>query len=247
MRACLAGVGLRFANGTQALQGMDLTLRAGERLALLGPSGCGKSSVLRLLAGLLAPTAGEVVLAGARPALVFQQPTLMPWASVLDNVALPLRLAGHARRPARAAAAESLARVGLQDFGEAMPHELSGGMAMRAALARALLNQPELLLLDEPFGALDEISREALGAQLLALHARQPAMGLLLVTHSVFEAVALADRVLVMGPRPGRVVAELDVAGQRGTGDWTTQDGYFRLVREAQQVLAAGLQASKSK
>lgn len=241
--ASLAGVDLRFAGGLQALQGLSLTLHAGERVALLGPSGCGKSSVLRLLAGLLEPTAGQVETATERCALVFQQATLMPWASVLDNVALPLRLQGRSAPDARAAAAAQLAAVGLQDFQQALPHELSGGMAMRAALARALVTAPDLLLLDEPFGALDEISREQLGAQLLALHAKQSRMGMLLVTHSVFEAVALADRVLVMSPRPGRVLAELDVASSRTPDHWTQQDAYFQLVRQAQTALAQGLAA----
>jgi NitT/TauT family transport system ATP-binding protein len=246
MLARLQGVGLRFEGGTQALAGLSLTLQAGERLALLGPSGCGKSSVLRLLAGLLATSEGRVEVASERRALVFQQATLMPWASVLDNVALPLRLAGRPQAEAQAAASAQLAAVGLQGFERALPHELSGGMAMRAALARALVTAPELLLLDEPFGALDEISREQLGRQLLTLHAASPGMGLLLVTHSVFEAVALADRMLVMSARPGRVVAEIAVAAQRaaaGSADWAQQDAYFQLVRQAQLALAAGVSA----
>jgi NitT/TauT family transport system ATP-binding protein len=243
MLARLDGVGLRFGSGTQALAGFDLQVQRGERLALLGPSGCGKSSALRLLAGLLAASEGQVEVSTERRALVFQQATLMPWASVLDNVALPLRLAGRAKPEAQAAAAQQLAAVGLQDFGAALPHELSGGMGMRAALARALVTFPELLLLDEPFGALDEISRDQLGQQLVQLHAASPGMGLLLVTHSVFEAVLLADRVLVMSPRPGRVLAEIDVAAQRTAPDWAQQDAYFQLVRRAQQALAAGLHA----
>lgn len=244
--ASLSGVDLRFGGGTLALHQLGLTLHAGERLALLGPSGCGKSSALRLVAGLLRPTQGDVTVApGQQTACVFQQATLMPWANGVDNVALPLRLAGVAKAAARTAAHAALDHVGLPaDAAAALPHELSGGMAMRVALARALVTAPTLLLLDEPFGALDEISREQLGRQLLVLHAAQPGMALLLVTHSVFEAVALADRVLVMSPRPGRVVAELDIAARRSAHDWTQQDAYFDLVRDAQRALAQGLGAS---
>jgi NitT/TauT family transport system ATP-binding protein len=240
----LTDVGLRFASGTQALQGLNLALKAGERVALLGPSGCGKSSVLRLLGGLLQPSSGSLQMpAGLRLGSVFQQATLLPWATVLDNIALPLRLQGQSRQKARAHAEPLLARVGLQGFGKALPHELSGGMQMRAALARALVQEPDLLLLDEPFGALDEITREQLGRELLQWHAARPQLALLLVTHSVFEAVALADRVLVMGPRPGRVIGELVLPTERGA-DWSTQDSYFALVRDAQRLLAGGLGAS---
>lgn len=244
----LRGVGLRFGEGAPVLQGLDLALQAGERVALLGPSGCGKSSALRLLAGLLQPSQGTRTPA-TPPALgcVFQEPRLLPWASTLDNVALPLRLAGTAAASARAQARAALAEVGLDEAKALLPHQLSGGMAMRAALARALLMQPALLLLDEPFGALDEITRERLGRALLGWHAQRPAMAVLLVTHAVFEAVALADRVLVMSPRPGRVLAELDVRAARGTQDaeaWPRSDAYFDTVRRAQQALAAGWQGA---
>lgn len=237
----LESIALRFGALT-VLEGLDLRLRAGERVALLGPSGCGKSSVLRMIGGLLQPSAGQLRFdAGHAPRLacVFQQATLMPWAAVQDNVGLPLRLQGRSRADARAAAQPLLDLVGLSGFAQALPHELSGGMQMRAALARALVTEPEVLLLDEPFGALDEITRERLGQELLAWCAARPAMACLLVTHSVFEAVALADRVLVMDPRPGRVRLELEL--RRGDGEWTRSDAYFALVREAQLALAAGL------
>lgn len=238
-------VGLRFGS-LQVLQGLSLAMQAGERLALLGPSGCGKSSALRLLAGLLQPGSGRMLLPPAlRRAVVFQRPTLMPWEPVRDNVALPLRLAGEALDAVDAA----ITRVGLAGFERALPHELSGGMQMRVALARAWVTAPELLLLDEPFGALDEITRQRLGAELLAWCDSQPGLALLLVTHSVFEAVALAERVLVMSPRPGRVVAELDLRAARTAtaataGAWTQSDAYFDAVRQAQAALAQAMEAA---
>ncbi|MFO1249900.1 MAG: ABC transporter ATP-binding protein [Inhella sp.] len=237
----LDDLSLRFGE-LAVLQGLHLRLQAGERLALLGPSGCGKSTVLRVLSGLLPPGGGQLRL--ARPlrfGSVFQQPTLLPWASVQDNVALPLRLQGSTKAAARAQALPLLERVGLAGFAQALPHELSGGMQMRAAFARALVNAPDVLLLDEPFGALDEITRERLGQELLAWCAARPELAVVLVTHSVFEAVALADRVLVLGPRPSRVLLELDIRGERTSSDWTRQDAYFALVRQAQQALADAL------
>ncbi|RVT85031.1 ABC transporter ATP-binding protein [Inhella crocodyli] len=243
----LTDLGLRFG-GLTVLQGLNLRLRAGERVALLGPSGCGKSSVLRVLAGLQAPSEGRLAFdAGYAPrwGSVFQQATLMPWARTVDNVALPLRLQGLGAGAARERAAAQMARVGLGGFERAYAHELSGGMQMRAALARALVTEPEALLLDEPFGALDEITRERLGQELLARCAEQPSLAVLLVTHSVFEAVSLADRIVVMSPRPGRVRAEIDVASARSAEGWAQSDAYFALVRQAQEALAAGMQTAQ--
>jgi NitT/TauT family transport system ATP-binding protein len=231
----LQAVSLRFG-AVEALRDCSLAVRPGERVALLGPSGCGKSSVLRLLAGLLQPSSGQLQRRhGLQLGCVFQQPRLLPWASVHDNVALPLRLAGQPLE----AVAPLLAQVGLQGFEQALPHALSGGMQMRTALARALVTTPELLLLDEPFAALDDITRQRLGAALLDWQAVRPELALLLVTHNVFEAVALADRVLVMSARPGRVLMELDVKAQRTAADWPLQDRYFALVREARLGLEA--------
>jgi NitT/TauT family transport system ATP-binding protein len=209
----LCGVGKTFARGIVALKGFDLTVRDGEFVALLGPSGCGKSSALRIIAGLSEPSQGTVELA-AGPAggigFVFQDPTLMPWATVADNVELPLKLARAETRPALAAVAQALAHVGLGDFAQAYPRELSGGMKMRTSIARALVTEPALLLMDEPFAALDEITRFKLNNDLLTLW-QNLRRTVIFVTHSVFESVYLAQRIVVMTPRPGRVFAEIDV------------------------------------
>ena len=206
----LDDVHLRFGGTVDALAGVRLSVAPGEFVALLGPSGCGKSTALRLAAGLLEPSSGRVRRGGdeSATAFVFQEPTLMPWASVFDNVWLPLRLQGRPRPQAEAAVRAQLAAVGLADFERAYPAQLSGGMKMRASIARALVTRPALLLMDEPFAALDDLTRQKLQQDLLAWWQRlQPAV--LFVTHHVSEAVALSGRVLVMSPRPGRVVAEV--------------------------------------
>jgi NitT/TauT family transport system ATP-binding protein len=211
----LGDVHLRFAGGVQALAGMSLALAPGDFVALLGPSGCGKSTALRLLAGLQAPSAGSVrspalESGGAHTAFVFQEPTLMPWASVFDNVWLPLRLQGRTRAQAAPAVRELLAAVGLSDFERSVPAQLSGGMKMRTSIARALVTHPSVLLMDEPFAALDDLTRQKLHGDLLQWWQRlQPAT--VFVTHNVAEAVFLSRRVLVMSPRPGRVVSEVVV------------------------------------
>jgi len=196
----LSGVVKRYANGQLALDGLDLTVGAGEFVSLVGPSGCGKSTALRLMAGLETPSTGKLRRRGGEmPALgfVFQDPTLMPWARVADNVFLPLRLAGQSRDEAAAAVHEALERVGLAQRADAWPRELSGGMRMRVSIARALVTRPQLLLMDEPFAALDEISRQRLDDDLLALW-REQQFAVVFVTHSVDEAVYLSERVLVM-------------------------------------------------
>lgn len=205
MSAMLRARGLSFAHPGQAplFEGLTLDVRAGALIVLLGPSGCGKSTLLRLLGGLLAPTAGAVEReAGLRVAMVFQEPRLLPWRSVAGNLDFALEAAGlpRADRPARIAAA--LDRVGLHGHAEAAPHTLSGGMAQRAALARALCVEPDVLLLDEPFAALDPQRREALGAHLRGL--LRPSLAMVLVSHDVHEAAALADRVVVFGGAPAQ-------------------------------------------
>jgi len=214
----LQHVGKSFPNGIVALDGLDLSVRPGEFLTLLGPSGCGKSTALRILAGLSEPTSGIVEWAGADPAarqsrrnigFVFQEPTLMPWATVKGNVRLPLHLKGRdADWVPRVHAA--LDRVGLAGLGELYPRELSGGMKMRASIARALVLEPPILLMDEPFAALDEITRFRLNDDLLALW-RTLGKTVVFVTHSVFESVYLSNRIVVMTPRPGRVFRELAI------------------------------------
>ena len=197
-----------YPNGTQALLPVSLQVRAGEFLTLLGPSGCGKSTLLKMVAGLLAPSSGRVAARSQRLAFVFQEATLMPWARVGANVRLPLDLAGLPREHADARVNDALKLVGLHGFVNHLPRELSGGMQMRVSIARALVTQPQLLLMDEPFGALDEITRNRLDGELLDLWQAQQ-LTTLFVTHSIHEAVFLSQRVLVMAARPGRVVDEV--------------------------------------
>jgi NitT/TauT family transport system ATP-binding protein len=209
--AALHDVSHRYASGVQALDRVRLAIEAGTFVSLLGPSGCGKSTALRLLAALESPTQGTVQRDGhARIGFVFQEPTLMPWASVADNVALPLVLQRWPRERIDAAVAAALAAVGLAEFARAVPRELSGGMKMRASIARALVTQPHLLLLDEPFAALDEITRFKLNRDLLALWQAQRFTAVF-VTHSVYEAVFLSQRVVVMSARPGRVADDIAI------------------------------------
>jgi len=236
------GLGKRFPGGTEALSGIDLALGAGEFLSLLGPSGCGKSTLLRLIAGLAQPTEGTLAWSGARPRIgfVFQEPTLMPWTTALENVRLPLRLAAAlGRDEQRGRAAAALADVGLAGFEHAYPRELSGGMRMRVSLARALVTEPALLLMDEPFAALDELTRNRLNDDLLALWAgRAGATTVVFVTHSVFESVYLSSRIVVMSPRPGRIAEELgiDAPAPRPPGFRTSAD-YAALCRAASEAL----------
>jgi NitT/TauT family transport system ATP-binding protein len=217
-----------------ALGPFDLAVQAGEIVALVGPSGCGKSTALRLLAGLEAPTRGRVTRAAGRgeTSVVFQAPTLAPWLTAEANVALPLELAGVARSEARTRARRALERVGLAGAFAARPAQLSGGMAMRASLARALVTQPRLLLLDEPFAALDEITRRRLADDLLAIWAEaRPAI--VFVTHNVEEAVYMAGRVVVMTGGPGRLAGEtiIEAPTPRPAGFRTTPA--FRAAAEA--------------
>ena len=208
------GVSKVFANGVEALADVSLDVEAGEFLSVLGPSGCGKSTLLRLIAGLAEPTTGTIDWSDdkgrADLGFVFQEPTLMPWATALANVALPLKLRGVAKSEREARAAQALDNVGLKGFERVWPRELSGGMKMRVSLARALVVQPRLLLMDEPFAALDEITRHRLNDDLLELW-QASGVTIVFVTHSVFESVFLSQRIVVMTARPGRGSAELAV------------------------------------
>jgi NitT/TauT family transport system ATP-binding protein len=203
-------VGKRFANGVDALSDLSFEVREGEFVSLLGPSGCGKSTALRLIAGLIAPDHGAIHWNGARPELgfVFQEPTLMPWADALTNARLPLDLQKTSRAKGEAQATHALSRLGLDDFLHAYPRQLSGGMKMRVSIARALAARPRVLLMDEPFAALDEPTRQSLNDDLLAL-SREDGITVIFVTHSVMEASYLSDRVLVMSPRPGRIKSQV--------------------------------------
>jgi NitT/TauT family transport system ATP-binding protein len=206
----LSGVTKIFANGVAALGPLDLDVNAGEFLSLVGPSGCGKSTTLRVIAGLLAPSSGAVSFPGARPEIgfVFQEPTLMPWTDALANARLPLDLKRMSRGEADDRAARALARVGLKGFEKSYPRELSGGMKMRVSIARAMAAEPKLLLMDEPFAALDEMTRQSLNDDLLKLW-HEEGLTVIFVTHSVFESSYLSSRVVVMTPRPGRIAADI--------------------------------------
>ena len=231
------GAALTYQDGTEALRPLDLAVEQGEFVSLLGPSGCGKSTLLKLMAGLLAPSAGTVAVDRSRLAFVFQAPTLMPWASVATNVRLPLDLAGTPRRRADARVADALALVGLDGFASRLPRALSGGMQMRVSIARALVMEPGLLLMDEPFGALDEITRYKLDAELLALW-RSRGLTVVFVTHSIHEAVFLSTRIVMMAARPGRIVEEVAVdEPYPRTQDFTVTPRFAALARRVQDSL----------
>ncbi len=242
----LHNVGKRFPAGVNAIEAVSLDIAEGDFLALLGPSGCGKSTLLRIIAGLAEPTAGRIdwrTDVTGRIGFVFQEPTLMPWATALRNVALPLELAGMPRAEAERRAAESLARVDLAGFEGSYPRMLSGGMKMRVSIARALVTKPRLLLMDEPFAALDEITRHRLNEDLLRLW-QQERFTAIFVTHSTFESVFLAERIVVMSPRPGRIMAELHVPpADRATPEFRTSDVYAAHCRAVSHALEAAMAA----
>jgi NitT/TauT family transport system ATP-binding protein len=246
----LRSVSKTFDNGVEALRNFSFEVQDGEFVSLLGPSGCGKSTALRLIAGLSDPTSGtidwrdgtaEKTAAEREISFVFQDATLMPWASVFDNIWLPFRLRGQSRDEARRAVEEAIALVGLGEFAGAYPRELSGGMRMRVSIARALATKPRLLLMDEPFAALDEITRFKLNDELLDLWQRQR-FTVVFVTHSVFESVYLSNRLAVMRPRPGRVVEEVVIdAPYPRTPDFRTSPLYNDYCRRVSDALASAM------
>ncbi|WP_455853334.1 ABC transporter ATP-binding protein [Pantoea endophytica] len=240
-----------YPNGTRALLPVDLTIRQGEFVSLLGPSGCGKSTLLKMIAGLIEPTDGKLMLfrrdrrENQRElplSFVFQEATLMPWSNVHKNVRLPLDLAGVPRAEADTRVREILELVGLGQFGHVLPRELSGGMQMRVSIARGLVTRPKVLLMDEPFGALDEITRNKLDSDLLDLWQEQK-LTVVFVTHSIQEAVFLSQRVIMMAARPGRVVDDIRIETT------TPRDDEFRVSQHfthyAQQLQRGLLAASK--
>lgn len=242
---CISLRNLTFAysNGVQALASIDLAIGCGEFVAVLGPSGCGKSTLLRLVAGLLpAPHRSAVERRddNASLACVFQNPALMPWTTVERNVRLPLALGGR-RDDARVE--QALRLVGLEAFRHVYPRELSGGMQMRASIARALVTQPRLLLMDEPFAALDEITRQRLDAELRALWARQ-SLTVMFVTHSIVEAVFLSTRIVVMSERPGRIVGEIIVDEPQRDDDFRGSARFAAYCADAGRLLRAGMPSS---
>ena len=241
----LRGVTKTYANGVTALGPIDLGVHRGEFVSLLGPSGCGKSTALRIIAGLSPPTSGLLEVAGMTSratrqrsiGFVFQEPTLMPWATVRDNVFLPLRLTKETRAVTQARISEVLSNVGLSEYADLYPRELSGGMKMRVSLARALVTNPDLLLMDEPFAALDEITRFRLNNDLLELW-RRLRKTVIFVTHSVFESVYLSQRVIVMTPRPGRISAEFVIEETERSEEFRTSAAYAAHCRDVSRALA---------
>ncbi len=242
----IAHVGRRFPTGTEALRDASLRLETGDFVALLGPSGCGKSTLLRLIAGLDRPDSGALIWDAGQPpdpgdtGYVFQDATLLPWATAAENVFLPLRLRGLSRDQAQPAIAEALARVGLTGFENARPRQLSGGMRMRVSIARGLVTKPRLLLMDEPFAALDEFTRHRLQADLVAMQA-DLGCTVVFVTHSIYEAAFLARRIVLMTPRPGRIAREMTSPLTHGQ-DTRLDPAYATLVAAISQAMEAALQ-----
>jgi len=236
-----------FANGARGLAPIQLSIRQGEFVSLIGPSGCGKSTLLKLIANLIEPTDGKMLWwrggfdrvgsAGRRLAFVFQDPTLMPWAKIDANIRLPLDLAGLDRKAADRRVAQALALVGLTDAARRYPRQLSGGMRMRVSIARALVTEPNLLLMDEPFGALDEFTRNRLDEDLVRLSWERRLTNVF-VTHSIYEAVFLSSRIVVMAANPGRVFGEFTVDAPFPRGqDFRNSDRFAGLCRDLSDLL----------
>lgn len=244
----LSGVSRVFtgrSGSVEALRDINLTVAKGEFVAIVGRSGCGKSTLLRLIAGLIPATSGQITVAGERVtrarrdiALLFQRPALLPWRSVLDNVLLPVEIFGWSKAKHRARALELLNMVGLGGFEKRLPHELSGGMQQRVSLCRSLIAEPRVMLMDEPFSALDAITREELSVELQRLHMETSAT-IVFVTHSIDEAILLADRVVVLSPRPGRIrqILDIDIPRPRSLGRNAHLEEVARCSAELHELL----------
>lgn len=237
MTIVFADVTKRFDTGTVAVEHADLRIEQGEFVAIVGPSGCGKSTLLRMAAGLDQPSSGTVSLGTSSIGFIFQEPTLLPWRTVRANVELCAELGGVDREQTKRMAAETISAVGLDQFADQLPRTLSGGMKMRASMARALTLAPDVLLLDEPFGALDEMTRETMQTELARICAETGA-AVVFVTHSIPEAVFLSDRVVVMSPRPGRIreILTMDLRGER-TEELREDEAFFERVSAVREAL----------
>ncbi len=253
----MRGVSKIFANGTLALSGMSMDVKGGEFLSLLGPSGCGKSTALRIIAGLGAASSGTIDWPSSRInarglpegdiGFVFQEPTLMPWQTTFGNAYLPLKLRGVSKAAGRDQIMETLDLVGLADFAGAYPRELSGGMKMRVSIARALVTRPKLLLMDEPFAALDEITRQRLNDDVLRLW-HQSGITVIFVTHSVFESTYLSNRIVVMKARPGQVYADLSLDPPAEREDhYRTSEGYRAMCARVSEALQGAIHGGESR
>ncbi|QDG79427.1 ABC transporter ATP-binding protein [Labrenzia sp. PHM005] len=242
-----------FENGTTALNDFSLDICKGEFVSLLGPSGCGKSTALRIITGLTAPSSGKVTWPLEAPqetdhelSFVFQEPTLMPWSTVFGNVYLPLRLKGLSKKAARGDVMDALKMVGLAEAADSYPRELSGGMKMRVSIARALVTKPKILLMDEPFAALDEITRFKLNNDLLELW-QSFGLTVVFVTHSVFESVYLSNRIVVMAARPGRIFSDLNIHAPYPRDEaFRTSTAYAGFCREISETLHSAMTASET-
>lgn len=240
-------IGKVYPNGTVAVQQANLQAGEGEFLCFVGPSGCGKSTIFNMIAGLTDHTSGTLSVLGTTPkearkqneiAFVFQEHTLLPWAKLIDNVTMPLTLRGVPKKERIAEGERVLELVGLKDYIKVLPRQLSGGMKMRVSIARALISRPKLLLMDEPFGALDEITRQTLQDELLRIWQQDKKMTVLFITHNVFEAVFLSTRVVVMTPRPGKIseIIDIDMPFPR-TDDYRAMPEFGSYVRRISDVL----------
>ncbi|MGO4538929.1 ABC transporter ATP-binding protein [Paenibacillus sp. 2TAB19] len=243
----LQHVGKKYPNGTVAVQQASLRVGEGEFLCFVGPSGCGKSTIFNMIAGLTAPTEGRLTVMGTTPkealrhndiSFVFQEHTLLPWTNLISNVTLPLTLQGISKNERQAEGERVLELVGLKDHMKVLPRELSGGMKMRVSIARALISRPKLLLMDEPFGALDEITRQTLQDELLNIWKQEKSMTVLFITHNVFEAVALSSRVVVMTPRPGKIsdIIEIPSSFERSE-EYRTTPEFVEYIRQVSAAL----------